>query len=58
METPKPEPAYQDLLIRPIRELGLRLAGSPVERFVELLYRELEAKGLTKFRPKVYLTDE
>jgi Putative zinc-binding metallo-peptidase len=54
----KTEPAYQELLSRPIRELGLKLAGSPVERFVEQLYRELEAKGLTKFRPEVYLTDE
>ncbi|HMD16824.1 MAG TPA: putative zinc-binding metallopeptidase [Terriglobales bacterium] len=54
----KPEPAYQELLSRPIRELGLTLAGSPVERFVEQLYRELDAKGLTKFRPEVYLTDE
>jgi hypothetical protein len=51
-------PAYQELLSRPIRELGLTLAGSPVERFVEQLYRELDAKGLTKFRPAVYLTDE
>jgi hypothetical protein len=54
----KPEPAYQDLLSRPIRELGLKLEGSPVERFVEQLYRELDAKGLTKFRPAFYLTDE
>ncbi|MGA7057713.1 MAG: putative zinc-binding metallopeptidase, partial [Terriglobales bacterium] len=54
----KPEPAYQELLSRPIRELGLTLAGSPVERFVEQLYRELDAKGLTKFRPACYLTDE
>ncbi len=54
----KTEPAYQDLLSRPIRELGLKLEASPVERFVEQLYRELEAKGLTKFRPACYLTDE
>jgi ketosteroid isomerase-like protein len=54
----KPEPAYQEFLGRPIRELGLALSGSPVERFVEQLYRELEAKGLTKFRPVCYLTDE
>jgi hypothetical protein len=51
-------PAYEELLNRPIRELGLTLAGSPVERFVEQLHRELEAKGLTKFRPACYLTDE
>jgi hypothetical protein len=54
----QPEPAYQDLLTRPIRELGLKLEGSPVERFVEQLYREFDAKGLTKFRPACYLTDE
>ena len=54
----QPEPAYQELLSRPIRDLGLKLEGSPVERFVEQLYRELDAKGLTKFRPACYLTDE
>jgi hypothetical protein len=54
----KTEPAYQELLSRPIRELGLTLAGSPVQRFVEQLYRELDAKGLVKFRPACYLTDE
>jgi len=58
VDTAKPEPAYQELLNRPIRELGLTLAGSPVERFVEQLYRELNAKGLTRFRPACYLTDE
>jgi hypothetical protein len=52
------EPAQQELLTRPIRELGLKLEGSPVERFVQQLYRELDAKGLTKFRPVCYLTDE
>ena len=50
--------ATLELLARPIRELGLRLEGSPVERFVAQLYRELEAKRLTKFRPACYLTDE
>jgi Putative zinc-binding metallo-peptidase len=54
----KSEPAYQKLLASPIRDLDLKLGGSPVERFVEQLYRELEAKGLTKFRPACYLTDE
>jgi len=54
----KPEPAYQKLLGSPIRELGLKLEGSPIERFVQQLYRELEAKGLPKFHPACYLTDE
>ena len=57
-DSARTEPAYQELLSRPIRELGLTLAGSPVERFVEQLYRELEAKGLSKFHPACYLTDE
>jgi putative zinc-binding metallo-peptidase len=54
----QPEPAYQEFLSKPIRELGLKLEGSPVERFVAQLYRELEAKGLSRFRPACYLTDE
>jgi hypothetical protein len=58
LENGQPESAQQDLLSRPIRELGLKLEGSPVERFVEQLYRELEARGITKFRPACYLTDE
>jgi hypothetical protein len=57
-ENENPELAYQEFLSRPIRELGLKLEGSPVHRFVEQLYRELELKGLTKFRPLCYLTDE
>ena len=49
---------FQEILAKPIRELGLKLEGSPLERFVQQLYRELEAKGLHKFRPPCYLTDE
>ena len=57
LDQQKPE-SNPELLARPIRDLGLKLEGSPVERFVAQLYRELEAKGLTKFRPLCYLTDE
>ena len=49
---------FQEILAKPIRELGLKLEGSPVEQFVQQLYRELEAKGIHKFRPLCYLTDE
>jgi Putative zinc-binding metallo-peptidase len=49
---------FEGLLDRPIRDLGLKLEQSPVERFVHQLYRELERKKLSKFRPAVYLTDE
>ena len=45
------------LLDRRISDLGLSIEGSPVERLVERLYEELEARGL-RFRPPVYLSDE
>ena len=54
----KAPPDVQEILAKPIKELGLKLEGSPLERFVHQLYRELERKGLKKFRPLCYLTDE
>jgi len=48
----------QELLAKPIRELGLKLEGSPLEKYVVRLYREIERKGLRHFRPACYLTDE
>ena len=47
-----------DLLPVRIKELGLKLEGSPVESYVQQLFRELEAKGLQHFRPAFYLTSE
>jgi Putative zinc-binding metallo-peptidase len=49
---------FQEILAKPIRELGLKLEGSPLEQYVQKLHRELAAKGLRKFRPLCYLTDE
>ena len=54
----KLRPELREILGKPVRELGLKIEGSPVERFVQQLYRELEQKRLTKFRPPCYLTDE
>jgi Putative zinc-binding metallo-peptidase len=51
-------PALQDILNKPICELGLKLEGSALETFVQQLYRELDRKKLVKFRPDFYLTDE
>jgi hypothetical protein len=48
----------QEILAKPIRQLGLKLEGSPLERFIQQLYKELNAKGLHCFHPKCYLTDE
>ena len=38
----KAPPDVQEILAKPIKELGLKLEGSPLERFVQQLYRELE----------------
>ncbi len=54
----KPLTGIEDLLGRPIKDLGLRLEGSPLEKYVHALYREIERKGLRHFRPVCYLTDE
>ena len=48
----------RELLGKRISQLGLRLEGSRVERFVQQLQHELERKGLRKFKPACYLTDE
>jgi hypothetical protein len=58
LEFEKTPSDVRDLLGKRISQLGLRLEGSPVERYVHQLYRELDRKGLTKFRPVCYLTDE
>ena len=55
-ETSRPE--LQEILQKPIRDLGLKIEGSPLERLVQQLYRELEQKKLLKFHPACYLTDE
>ena len=54
----KSGPEVRELLGKRISQLGLRLEGSPVERFVHQLHRELEKKGLRRFKPVCYLTDE
>jgi hypothetical protein len=46
------------LLAARVCDLGLRLRGSPVARPISRLLRELRARGLRRFRPDFYLTDE
>jgi len=45
-----------ELLKTPVSKLSLAVEGSPLERYVLRLRREMEAKGL-RFKPEVYLTD-
>src|SRR5207253_1429984 len=51
-------PEAREPLSRPIRDLRLRLEGSMLEKYVQQLHAELAAKGLARFRPGVYLSDE
>ena len=57
-EFEKSRPGLQEILNKPIRDLGLTIEGSSLQRLVQQLYRELEEKGLMKFHPLCYLTDE
>lgn len=57
-ETEKQKAGFQEILDKPIRDLGLKIEGSPLDPLVQQLYRELDQKGLAKFRPACYLTDE
>ena len=43
-------PDLRALLPQRISQLGLKLEGSPVERYVKMLYREVERKGLKHFQ--------
>ena len=52
------DPEIRGVLDKKVSELGLRVEGSPVEKYVQQLYHELEARGFKKFRPVCYLTDE
>jgi hypothetical protein len=47
----------EELLAMRIRDLGLRVEGSPLEPRVAALYGELDARGLS-LRPPCYLGDE
>jgi len=52
------DPEIRGVLGKKVSELGLRLEGSPVEGYVRELYKELDRRGLRKFHPVCYLTDE
>ena len=52
------DPEIRGVLGKKVSELGLRLEGSPIEGYVRDLYKEIERRGLKKFRPVCYLTDE
>ncbi|MDC0707264.1 putative zinc-binding metallopeptidase [Stigmatella sp. ncwal1] len=47
----------ESLLQARIKDLKLHLQGTPLERHIQQLYAELEAKGIS-FRPECYLSDQ
>jgi hypothetical protein len=51
-------PEARGLLKVQIKDLGLKLEGSMLEKYIAALYRELAAKTLKRFRPPCYLSDE
>ena len=52
------DPEIRGVLGKKVSELGLRVEGSPVQKYVDQLYHELDRRGLKTFRPVCYLTDE
>ncbi len=50
-------PASAVLLQARIKDLKLHLSGTPLERYIQQLYAELESKGLS-IRPACYLSDQ
>jgi hypothetical protein len=55
MESPFQE---AHLSSQPIRDLGLRIAGTPLEPVLEELLAELDRVGIRKVRPRFYLSSE
>lgn len=47
----------EKLLQRRIKDLRLHLAGTPLEKHIQQLYAELEAKGIS-LKPQCYLSDQ
>jgi len=43
---------------KPIRDLGLTIAGTPLQSIVDTLMQEVEAAGIRRLRPRVYLSTE
>lgn len=55
-----PEPAFHEnrLSATPIRDLGLKIEGTPLEPVIAEFLREVEAAGIRKVKPHFYLTTD
>src|SRR4051812_26767601 len=54
---PAMTPERQALLRARIKDLKLQLNGTPLERLIQQLYSELEARGVN-LKPQCYLSDQ
>ncbi len=57
-DVPLEQLTEEEFLSIKICDLPLQIQGTWLEQCIEDLYGELEAKGITKFRPECYLSDE
>ena len=44
----------QEILSKPIQQLGLKLEGSPLERFVHQLYKEKQTIAMAKTKGYIF----
>jgi hypothetical protein len=44
--------------VKPIREIGVRIAGTPLEPVLKEFEAELERAGIRRLKPRFYLSDE
>lgn len=58
VEATSGEPVTPELLARRISDFDLRIEGHPLERLIERFRGELAAQGLTRLKPRFYLSDE
>jgi putative zinc-binding metallo-peptidase len=58
--SPPPETAFEEasLASKPIRDLGLTIAGTPLEGVIEELRAELARAGVDRVEPRFYLSTE
>jgi hypothetical protein len=58
VETSSEDPIPSEILTRRICDFDLKIEGRPLERVIQRFLGELIAKGITRLRPRFYLTDE
>src|SRR5689334_16481209 len=58
VESTSEEQIPGEILNQRICDFDLRIEGRPLGRVVDRLLKELEARGITRLKPKFYLSDE